>query len=137
MLDNMIFDRTDWDVENGTAKGFYRYTDLNRVAAAIRSIRTRLYDDGYVFKFYPVTDFSENTVPKVNIMADYLNAIRVFQGLFAMRGGNYILPVTMDGFDWMDANRIEKFLYDLDLAIDGIEASWCYSDEVFSGEVDV
>lgn len=136
MLNDMIFDRTAADVENKTAKGFYRYTDLNRVAAAIRSIRTRLRDDGYVFKSYTVTDFLENEVPKAIRMANYLNAIRRYCGLFTMPS-TYDLPVTMDALDWHGANEIERFLYDLDLCADGIEAAWCYSDEIFSGEVDV
>ena len=56
------------------------------------------------------------------------------------------LPSTMNGLTWQGANAIEKALVDLDEAIERLRAqtkyyldltakSWCFSGEVFAGEV--
>ena len=137
MLSNMVFDRTANDVAQKTDKGFYRPTDITRVELAIETIRGRLEDDGYIPPPYiPLWGYFDNQIPRKKQMTEYLNSVRMLRGYIAMPE-EYAIPVTMDGFTYIGANAIEKFLYQLDECIDNIEATWWYCDELYSDEVDM
>ena len=134
---NLIYDRTAADVEEGTAKGFYRYTDLNRVQAAVIAVRQRFLDAGYTG--IPTPSFLtwyENDIPRRGRMDAYLRAVRSLDPLIRFYNAPAI-PATPDLLDWRGANAIEEFLTLTDDALDRIEGAWFFCDEVFSGEVDV
>lgn len=135
MLNNLIFDRTVTDVEQKTAKGRYQYTDLNRVQNAVTSIAARYQADGYAVQTFTLSAWAANEIPRVQKATTYLNAVRALRGLIAMPD-TYALPTTMNALDYVGANEIERFLYDSDRMIDGIEAAWYFCGEVFSDEVD-
>ena len=136
MLD-LIYDRTQEDVRGRTAKGFYRYTDLNRVQAAVLAVRARYLDMGY--NAVPLPDFrtwAENDIPRWPQMDAYIRAVRSLDGLIPVPDAP-TLPQSPDRLDWIGANAIEKFLERMDDSADRIAGAWFYSDEVFTGEVDV
>ncbi|MDD3041033.1 hypothetical protein, partial [Bacteroides sp.] len=65
-LPDMIYDRTQTDVDNKTAKGYYNISDLNRVETAAEYIATLLTKEGYVVtitvkKDWAITDFPTAT----------------------------------------------------------------------------
>ena len=136
MLNNLIFDRTAQDVANKTAKGLYRYTDLNRVQNAVSSIAARYIADGYAVQTFTLPSWSSNEIPRVAKATNYLNAVLALRRKVEMPG-SYALPASMHKLDYKGANAIEKFLYDSDLMIDNLESAWWYSDEIISGEVDM
>jgi len=137
MLENLIYDRTAEDVAQGTDKGFYRHTDLNRVQAAVLAVRARYLDMGY--NAVPLPDFrtwAENDIPRWPQMDAYIRAVRSLDGMIPVPDAPF-LPQSPDRLDWRGANAIEKFLERMDDSADRIAGAWFYSDEVFSGEVDV
>lgn len=136
MLD-LIYDRTQEDVRNRTDKGFYRYTDLNRVQAAVLAVRARYLDMGY--NAVPLPDFrtwAENDVPRWPQMDAYIRAVRSLDGMIPVPDAP-ALPQSPDRLDYVGANAVEKFLFLMDESADRIAGAWFYSDEVFSGEVDL
>lgn len=137
MLENMIYDRTAEDVEQGTDKGFYRHTDLNRVQAAVLAVRERFGDMGYEATTIPLFwIWAENAIPRTANMNLYIQAVKSLDGLIPMPG-KPVLPLSMDKLDYIGANAIEKFLVMMDDSADRIAGAWFYCDEVFSGEVDL
>ena len=137
MLENMIYDRTAEDVAQGTDKGYYRYTDLNRVQAAVLAVRARYLDMGY--NAVPLPSFrtwAENDIPRWPQMDAYIRAVRSLDGLIPVPDAP-ALPQSPDRLDYTGANAIERFLFLMDDSADRIAGAWFYSDEVFSGEVDV
>lgn len=139
MLDlNLITDRTAADVENGTDKGYYRHTDLNRVQAAVVALRARFVAAGYSLPETPaLSTWYLNDIPRRDRMERYLRSVRAFDGVLAPVRTGADFPSTMDGLDWRGANAIEEFLDRVDRAEDAVEGAWFYCDEPFSGEVDV
>lgn len=117
-------------------RGFYRYTDLNRVQAAVAYLRGICHEYGYdLAKTYVLPTWAENDVPRKNTAEDYLNAVKTLDGWFPIPGKPE-LPYSMDRLDYVGANNIEKFLAMLEDSLERIAAAWFYSDEVYSGEVD-
>lgn len=136
MLNNLIYDRTAADVEAKNAKGLYRHTDMNRVQDAVVYLRNRFMSDGYNPAAYTLEQWSQNDIPKTNRAATYLAAVKSFDGLLKLRE-SVKLPSSMNALTYIGANNIEKFLTLSDEALDLIESSWWYSDEIFCGEVDM
>lgn len=136
MLDNMIYDRTAEDVANKTAKGLYRYTDLNRVQNAVTSIRQRYIDAGYTVTGYTLSTWTENAIPRYSQAKRYLNAVKALDGLVTL-AERPALPTSMNALNYVGANNIEKFLYNIDEARDNLESAWWFSNEIISGEVDM
>lgn len=137
MVLDLIFDRTAEDVAQGTDKGYYRHTDLNRVQAAVLAVRARYLDMGY--NAVPLPSFrtwAENDIPRWPQMDAYIRAVRSLDGLIPVPDAPF-LPQSPDRLDYVGANAIEKFLFLMDDSADRIAGAWFYSDEVFSGEVDV
>ena len=137
MLENLIFDRTAEDVAAGTDKGFYRHTDLNRVQAAVLYVRARYLDMGY--NAVPMPSFrtwAENDIPRYPQMDAYIRAVRSLDGLIPVPDAPF-LPQSPDRLDWRGANAIEDFLTRMEDSAERIAGAWFFSDEVFSGEVDL
>ena len=132
----LIYDRTAADVQNGTDKGYYRYTDLNRVQNAVLTVRTRFAGMGYDAVPAPsFTAWAENDIPRFSRMDAYIRAVRSLDGMIPLPGAPD-LPVSPDRLDYIGANAIEKFLTMLDDSADRIAGAWFYCDEVYGGEVD-
>lgn len=136
MLD-LIFDRTEDDVRDGTSKGYYRYTDMNRVQAAVAYLRGLYVSYGYdMIPSYTLPTWAENDIPKKGQGDTYIRAVRSLDGLVPIPG-KPTLPTTMNGLNYSKANAIERFLAMTETTLESISGSWFYCDEVFSGEVDV
>ena len=157
-LDNLIFDRTQSDVERvkrltaalvaGTAtaaeraefisgmKGAYNATDLNRVGAAVDYLRNRLSDEaGTYVDVLPKTDWAETDIPEQQRAAQYISDIKNIRAAFILPDGTPEAPDTLTGLTYSQANDIETILYSLNKAIDALRFTLITSGEVFAGEV--
>ena len=136
MLNNMVFDRTAEDVANKTAKGLYRYTDLNRVQNAVTTICGRYAAAGYDVPDVSFTTWSSNAIPRQAAMDNYINSVIRVRGLLAIPDRPRIYP-SMGNLTYEMANNIEKLLWMMDEALDRVETSWWYCGEIYTGEVDL
>ena len=157
-LDNLVFDRTQSDVERvkqltaalvaGTAtaaeraefvsglKGAYNATDLNRVGAAVEYLRDRLSDDaGTYVDVAPKTDWTETDIPNQPQATQYIADIQNIRAAFILPDGTPEAPDTLTGLTYSQANAIETILYNLDKTIDTLKITLITSGEVFAGEV--
>lgn len=111
MLD-LVFDRTQADVANGTEKGYYNYEDLNRVGSAIKYLTTFLLDSGYYFQTAPKTDWTENDIPTPAQMQQYIADIHTLRDRLPCIAPD--APDTASKLTFQQANAIEEILHNLE-----------------------
>lgn len=90
------------------------------------------------------TDWRVTDIQIPQDMARYLDNVAYLRGI--VEYSTATLPNSMDNLTWQGANAIEKALVDLEDAIERLRAqtkhyidltvqSWCFSGEVYTGEV--
>lgn len=132
---SLITDRTRADVENETDKGFYNASDLNRVGAAVEYIAGRFTALGYACPVTVKKDWLTSDAPTASQMEVYRQNIVTLRGQIAVMQSTPEAPASMAGLDYVKANNIEQILLDLDALIDKLIKSWCFSGELYAGEV--
>lgn len=133
-LDNLIFDRTQADVNRvktltqkliaGTAtdaeksewlagmKGAYNASDLNRVGSAVEYLTDTLYSMGYNVPTVPKDNWTETDIPVQSQMDIYINNIQLLRDILP-----YVAPDAPDApenLTFEQANNIEEILYTLE-----------------------
>ncbi len=143
-LDNLVFDRTQSDVDRvkqltaalvaGTAtaaervefvaglKGAYNTTDLNRVGAAVEYLTGVLHGMGYTVPTVPVTDWAEDSIQDTEQMAVYLDNIHKLRDCLSYVAPD--APDSMGALTWQQANAIEEILYRLEIILQEIQAGY-------------
>ena len=132
---SLITDRTRADVENETDKGFYNASDLNRVGAAVEYIAGRFAALGYACPVTVKKDWLTSDAPTASQLETYRQNIVTLRGQIAVMASTPEAPARMAGLNYVKANNIEQILLDLDALITNITKSWCFSGEVYAGEV--
>ena len=140
---HLITDRTKADVINGTEKGSYTASDLNRVGAAMNYVADRLKAQGYDPHISPKTDWKDGDWVTPAAQAVYLGDLAELRKQFAMLESTPEVPPRIlatdinsnDGLTYTWANDIEQILMDIDVLLTNIAAGWLYSGEIYSGEV--
>ena len=140
---HLITDRMKSDVLNGTDKGSYKASDLNRVGAAMNYVAARLREQGYDPHISPKTDWMDGEWVTPADEAVYLGDLAELRKQFAMLESTPEVPPrilatgihTNDGLTYVWANNIEQILVDIDALLTNIAAGWLYSGEIYSGEV--
>ena len=132
---DLITDRTRADVENETDKGFYNASDLNRVGAAVEYIAGRFAALGYVCPVTVKKDWLTSDAPTASQLETYRQNIVTLRSRIAVMASTPEAPASMAGLNYVKANNIEQILLDLDALITNITKSWCFSGEVYAGEV--
>lgn len=132
---HLITDRTKADVINGTEKGSYTASDLNRVGAAMNYVADRLRAAGYDPHISPKTDWKETDYPTPQTMERYLGDLEELRWQFSVMQITHTVPKDMVNLTYQEANDIERILEDVDALITNIMAGWFYSGELYSGEV--
>ena len=131
----LIFDRTEADVLQGSPKGSYSHTDLNRVESAVGALQNRCP----ALDIYPglavKTDwglpgsFSPERYPTQSQMARYLHNVRTLCGLCGIGAP---LPETMEQLTWRDANALEQALRQVSDRIAAVEDAFPRSGEAYA-----
>lgn len=132
---SLITDRTRADVANQTDKGFYNASDLNRVGAAVEYVAGRFAALGYACPVTVKKDWLTSDTPTASQMEAYRQNIVTLRGQIAVMASTPDAPASMAGLDYVKANNIEQILLDLDALIDKLIKSWCFSGELYAGEV--
>lgn len=111
---NALTDEEKADWQTHALKGFYNYTDKNRVESAVEQINKILIKYGYMNNTLTIVkDRNMKYIDDKASITRYLNNIQALIDNF------YVLPVTpelVENFDMLDitkANNIEKILYDI------------------------
>lgn len=132
---SLITDRTRADVETKTDKGFYNASDLNRVGAAVEYIAGRFTAIGYACPVTVKKDWLTTDAPTASQMETYRQNIATLRRQIAVMASTPEAPASMAGLNYVKANNIEQILLDLDALIDKLIKSWCFSGELYAGEV--
>ena len=132
---SLITDRTRADVANQTDKGFYNASDLNRVGAAVEYIAGRFAALGYDCPVTVKKDWLTTDAPTASQLETYRQNIVTLRGQIAVMQSTPEAPASMAGLNYVKANNIEQILLDLDALIDKLIKSWCFSGELYAGEV--
>ena len=131
----LVTDRTQLDVANGTEKGYYNDSDLNRVGAAMVYLRDKFNDNGYDVDITPYTAWKQADIPTPEDMTLYLGCVGVLRGVLPLPDGTPETPRTMENLTYVTANDIEKILETIDdVLTKSITFVW-YSGDIYSGEV--
>lgn len=141
-MDKLIFDRTSSDVEyaknNPSAqewlKGCYNYIDLNRVEEWCKYLSDLLNSYGYVNLISEKTDWNIKDIQTVEEMKRYLNNIKVLMNAFTVKPNTPKLPDTINKLNYIQANNIEKILYDIDELLRAMSKTFVYSGVAGTGQ---
>ena len=132
---SLITDRTAADVAQGTDKGFYNASDLNRVGAAVQYVAERFASQGYAVAVSPKTDWLASDIPKASELETYRQNIAALRALLAVMPTTPEAPDSMSGLTYTEANSIEQILLDLDTLLTNAALAWYQSGELYAGEV--
>ncbi len=132
----LVTDRTQQDVTNGTQKGSYNASDLNRVGSAMDYLRDRFNANGYHIQINPKTTWREIDVPTQSDMTLYLGDLGTLKSAIALPVYTPEAPASMEYLTFTKANDIERILEVIDAMITLMVNAYWYSGELYSGEVD-
>lgn len=107
-----VTDRTAADVRNKTIKGYYNYTDLNRVGHNTDFLASQLNLYGYAVTVAPKTDWAVGDIPRNSDMTLYLIDLSALKDKFY---GTTALPPSMDYLTVAEANNIELLLAEIEM----------------------
>lgn len=108
ILDTLITDRTLADVQNGSARGGYDYTDLNRVGAAQVYVRDLLATVGANnVAVRGKTNWTMNDIQRRSDMDRYLADMAALKACIP---NTKPLPTSIRFLDYIGANQIEAML---------------------------
>ena len=115
-------------------KGFYDYTDVNRVVSAFKYLSDKYLKEGYYIPIHSTNSWS---------MIDIFNRNHEYEtyidDLRRIRNAIYVMvntPQLPEGnLDYKKANDIEQILMDVDFLLDNLSSNLYYSDEIYAGEV--
>lgn len=131
----LVTDRTAEDVTNGTQKGSYNASDLNRVGSAMDYLRDRFNANGYHIQINPKTTWREIDVPTQSDMTLYLGDLGTLKSAIALPVYTPEAPASMEYLTFTKANDIERILEVIDAMITLMVNAYWYSGELYSGEV--
>lgn len=130
----LVTDRTQQDVTNGTQKGSYNASDLNRVGSAMDYLRDRFNSNGYHIQINPKTTWREIDVPTQSDMTLYLGDLGTLKSAIALPVYTPEAPSSMEKLTYNKANDIERILEIIDAMITLMVNGYWYSGELYSGE---
>lgn len=117
-------------------KGMYTYRDMNRVESAVVVLVKRLKALGYIsLDLDTKTDWSNEMEVTKDEMVRYFGNVKTLKNSVVTYSSTPTPPNVGVKLDYSRANDIEKILADIDDITTKIPQSWCYTGEIFSGEV--
>lgn len=145
LQNTLVFDRTAADVTAKNNKGTYDYTDLNRVTAAAKQLKTTLNALGYIVPYEPpiIAHLDGTTSDEWRETDEDIRKSKIESYLTEVLKIKDVLPITippdlpttMNRLTYQGANAIEKMLYEVYNLIELMTSFYYYSGELYSGEV--
>lgn len=130
ILDTLITDRTLADVQQGRAKGYYNYTDLDRVGTAQLYVQALLAEVGADnISVLGRGDWTRNSIYRRADMERYLADC---EALRAAIPNDLPLPASIRFLDYVGANQIEELLLYLADAIAASKKEYLPSGSTFA-----
>lgn len=120
---------------NEINKGAYTYRDLNRVEDAVQYVAERLHEFGYLPVVPHIQSWSVEDKPNEQDFIRYFGNVAMLRNAITVWSSTPAAPNSVNGFDVDKANALEQILVDVDQILNHIQASWFYSDDLYSGEV--
>lgn len=130
-MDDLIYDRTQTDVDTGTAKGYYNYTDLNRIESWCQYIADLLTEYSYSVSITVKTNWTMADFPTQS------NMERIRQNVLTLKNAYYSLtqvPSNLENMTYEKANKIEKILYEINRLLPQMENEFIYCGVSRSGQ---
>lgn len=131
-MNNLIYDRTQQDIIKRTAKGYYNYTDLNRIEAWCEYLSNTLNSYAYPVHIKIKTDWTIFNFPIQSEMERIRSNIRTLKNAFFSFTK---IPENLEKMTFIKANDIEKILYEINTLIENMISQFFYCGEIYSGEV--
>ncbi len=139
----MITDRTQLDVDNGTSKGFYNTTDMNRVEGKVAELAGVFDQLGYATS--PVTrlDWGMSDIPNPDDLQRYFTNIATIRNLLTVLLSTPASPmVGAEGYAWEPftfdlANHAEEILVDVETLLTDLQQAFCHTGTTLCGVIGV
>ena len=126
---SLIYDRTKDDVLNETDKGFYRYTDLNRIEGFMEQLSAE-----FQLRINTKTDWARGDYVYVSDLVRIQNNLASLKRVIRGYNDTPLLPETLSFLTYEQANNIEKILFDIDSLVTLWSDSFRESGTFYAGE---
>lgn len=130
-MEDLIFDRTQNDLEQKTPKGYYNYTDLNRIETWCEYLANLLNSYSYPVSITIKKNWNMSDLPNVNDMERIRSNINAIKTAFHAYTD---VPENLNYMTIEKANDIEKILSEIDFLTKNMISSFRYSNTFNSGE---
>lgn len=130
-MENLIFDRTQTDIEQKTSKGYYNYTDLNRIETWCEYLANLLNSYSYPVSITIKKNWNMSDLPNVNDMERIRSNVNAIKTAFHAYTD---VPENLNYMTIEKANDIEKILSEIDFLTKNMISSFRYSNTFNSGE---
>lgn len=127
----LITDRTQADVLEGTEKGHYTPRDLDRVELAVEELCGQMRRMDILLPLQTCLYWQQRPVPTRESMERYLHNVRTVMQALALTAE---LPESMENLNYQGANQIELALMKAQSRVAGVLESYQMSGELFAGE---
>ena len=117
-------------------KGMYTYKDLNRIESTIEYLAIYFREIGYdVPEMTLKLDWKRDDEITRSEMDRYFSNINTIRNVLRVFPDTPEVPHTDEVFTHLKANDIERIIEDVFSITNNLTDSWCYTNEVVSGEV--
>ena len=130
-MENLIFDRTQTDIEQKTSKGYYNYTDLNRIETWCEYLANLLNSYSYPVSIAIKKNWNMSDLPNTDDMERIRSNVNVIKTAFHAYTD---VPENLNYMTIEKANAIEKILSEIDFLTKNMISSFRYSNTFNSGE---
>lgn len=116
-------------------KGTYKALDMNRVNGAVEYLVDRLNDAGITVEVAPKINWQDSDKPTPAQLSEYLQNVEALRAAITQLPTTPNAPEDMDGLTIEEANNIEIILLALNDALNRLQLTFWYCNEIYSGEV--
>lgn len=130
-MEDLIFDRSQNDLDQGTSKGYYNYTDLNRVESWCEYLANLLTSYSYPVSISIKKDWTMFDLPNTDDME------RIRSNVNAIKTAFYAYTEIPENLEYMTiekANAVEKILSEINNLIKNMINCFRYSNTFSAGE---
>ena len=130
-MEDLIFDRTQLDIDNDTEKGNYNYNDLNRIEEWCEYLANLLTSYSYPASIQVKKNWNMSDFPTSSEMERIRNNVnRLKEAYFSFTQ----IPENLEYMTFEKANDIEKILYEIDKILKHMENNFVYVGVCNSGQ---